>query len=164
MAPPSTAFGSSWPRGRPSHAHRGVPQLGACAHSRDGSVAIVAIDTGGRDAGFQSRRASRRKKKGTPNRASAARERCAQASGLTPLEYLRRIMRNPKLPRSERTDAAKAAAPYVHPRFAAVAQLPITDDYDLSKLSDEELEQLDQLLERAATVGAGCYPLIESPR
>jgi hypothetical protein len=107
------------------------------------------------------------RKKGTPNRASAARERYAQASGLTPLEYLLRIMRNPKLPRSERTDAAKAAAPYVHPKFAAVAQLPIANAYDLSKLTDEELEELvglEALLERAATGGAGCHRLIESPR
>ena len=44
-----------------------------------------------------------------------------------------------KARRTERTDAAKAAAPYVHPRFEAVAPLPITDDYDLALRRHETL-------------------------
>ena len=92
------------------------------------------------------------RKKGTPNRASAARERRVQSSGMTPLEYLLNIMRNPKIPRSERTDAAKAAAPYSHPRLAAIAPLDAHPAYDLGKLSDENLDHLSAILERASTL------------
>ena len=41
-------------------------------------------------------------------------------SGLTPLEYLLSEMRDTTLEREKRLDAAKAAAPYVHPRLNAV--------------------------------------------
>ena len=39
-------------------------------------------------------------------------------SGLTPLAYLLKIMRDKELDRAVRLDAAKAAAPYVHPKLA----------------------------------------------
>ena len=42
------------------------------------------------------------------------------ASGLTPLEYLLGIMRDEELPVELRFEAAKAAAPYVHPKLAAI--------------------------------------------
>lgn len=41
-------------------------------------------------------------------------------SGLTPLDYLLSVMRNVQLDEAKRIDAAKAAAPYVHPRLATV--------------------------------------------
>ncbi len=41
-------------------------------------------------------------------------------SGMTPLEYLLSVMVDENLTRSERTDAAKAAAPYIHPRLSQV--------------------------------------------
>jgi len=44
----------------------------------------------------------------------------AIAEGLTPLEYLLSLMRDESLSSDERKDAAKAAAPYVHPRLNAV--------------------------------------------
>lgn len=44
----------------------------------------------------------------------------AVEGGVTPLEYLLGIMRDEALDRNERVDAAKAAAPYVHPRLNAV--------------------------------------------
>lgn len=46
----------------------------------------------------------------------------AAAQGITPLEYLLSIVRDEALDRPERVDAAKAAAPYVHPRLATVEQ------------------------------------------
>ncbi len=46
----------------------------------------------------------------------------AAAQGITPLEYLLSIVRDESLERPERVDAAKAAAPYVHPRLATVEQ------------------------------------------
>lgn len=60
------------------------------------------------------------RQKGTPNKATAAREAAVKASGLTPLEYMLKIMRNRKLPRDVRLDAARSAAPYVHPKRASV--------------------------------------------
>lgn len=40
-------------------------------------------------------------------------------SGITPLEYLLNVMRNETEEPSVRMDAAKSAAPYVHPRLAS---------------------------------------------
>ncbi len=62
------------------------------------------------------------RKKGIPNRASAAREAAIAASGLTPLDYMLSTMRNETKPVALRLDMAKAAAPYVHPRLASVEQ------------------------------------------
>ena len=42
------------------------------------------------------------------------------ASGLTPLEYLTQVYRDPLVDESKRIDAAKAAAPYVHAKLSAV--------------------------------------------
>lgn len=58
--------------------------------------------------------------KGTKNKASRAKERAIAASGLTPLEYMLKVMRNPKAPDDRRDEMAKAAAPYVHPKLAAM--------------------------------------------
>ena len=44
-----------------------------------------------------------------------------RASGPTPLDYLVQVMRDESLDLAKRLDAAKAAAPYVHPRLASVA-------------------------------------------
>lgn len=54
--------------------------------------------------------------KGTPNKATAAKAAQIAASGLTPLDYLLSIMRDEKADEAKRIDAAKAAAPYVHPK------------------------------------------------
>ncbi len=62
------------------------------------------------------------RKKGNPNRASAAREAAIAASGLTPLDYMLTTMRDEGKPLALRLDMAKAAAPYVHPRLASVEQ------------------------------------------
>jgi len=60
------------------------------------------------------------RQKGTPNRATAARVAEIAASGLTPLDYMLRVMRDDEAPKKRRDDMAKAAAPYVHPRLAAL--------------------------------------------
>jgi hypothetical protein len=41
-------------------------------------------------------------------------------AGTTPLDFLRKIMQDPEKPESLRIEAAKAAAPYVHPRLSNV--------------------------------------------
>ena len=88
------------------------------------------------------------RKKGTPNKATVKRQKEVEASGLTPLDFLLNVMRRPD-PEKEssmswkdyyamtamltvhRMDAAKAAAPYVHPKLSSVevkgdADSPVT--------------------------------------
>lgn len=70
------------------------------------------------------------RQKGTPNKASAAKAAEIAASGQTPLDFMLEIMRGAAPENAEpaaqvafaalRLDAAKAAAPFVHPRLAAV--------------------------------------------
>jgi len=44
----------------------------------------------------------------------------ASKEGITPLDYLLNVLRDEKQPHDERFDAAKAAAPYMHPRLQAI--------------------------------------------
>ena len=44
----------------------------------------------------------------------------AKEAGLTPLEYMLKVMRDPETLPQRRDDMAKACAPYVHPKLAAV--------------------------------------------
>ena len=60
------------------------------------------------------------RKKGTPNKATAKRQAEIAATGITPLEYLLQEMRKVENEPSVRIDAAKAAAPYVHPKLSSV--------------------------------------------
>jgi len=54
--------------------------------------------------------------------ASAAETLAAiRASGASPLDYMLQVMRDDAVEPAKRLDAAKAAAPYVHPRLASVA-------------------------------------------
>lgn len=58
--------------------------------------------------------------KGTPNRATAARQQEVAESGLTPLDFMLQVMRDEDKPEDFRLEAAKAAAPFVHPKLSAV--------------------------------------------
>jgi hypothetical protein len=60
------------------------------------------------------------RRKGTPNKATAERQEEIAASGLTPLEFMLTEMRNEDNPKDVRMEAAKAAAPYVHPKLSSV--------------------------------------------
>lgn len=60
------------------------------------------------------------RKKGVPNKATAARQAEIAASGETPLDYMLRVMRDPSADHERRDKMAAAAAPYVHPRLNAV--------------------------------------------
>lgn len=60
------------------------------------------------------------RKKGSINRATAAKSAEIAASGLTPLDYMLNILRDIKKDASVRLEAAKAAAPYVHPKLANI--------------------------------------------
>lgn len=60
------------------------------------------------------------RKAGIPNRKTAELIEKVAQSGLTPLEYMLSVMRDESCNRETRLDAAKAAAPYVHPRLATI--------------------------------------------
>lgn len=60
------------------------------------------------------------RKKGTPNKKNAAVIKAVEEGGITPLEYMLRVMRDPRADGARRDDMAKSAAPYVHSRLSAV--------------------------------------------
>lgn len=89
------------------------------------------------------------RKRGAPNKASAERQAKVAATGDTPLEYMLKVVRNPKADASRRDDMAKAAAPYVHPKLASMQHTgrnggPI-QTVDLAKLSGDELDHLESI-------------------
>lgn len=59
------------------------------------------------------------RKAGTPNKATQKRQAEVAASGLTPLEYMLGLLRDESRDFLTRFEAAKAAAPYVHPKLAS---------------------------------------------
>ncbi len=59
------------------------------------------------------------RQKGSPNKATIKNLETIKATGLTPLEYLTSVFQDLEADEAKRIDAAKAAAPYVHPRLNA---------------------------------------------
>lgn len=64
----------------------------------------------------------------------------AIGKGLSPLEYLLLVMRDETKDETTRLDAAKAAAPYVHPRLAAIEH-----SGSVSMSWEDALEELDRI-------------------
>lgn len=64
---------------------------------------------------------ARGRPKGVPNKATLKREKEIAAQGLTPLDYMLSVLRDEDQDQEARMDAAKSAAPYVHPKLATVA-------------------------------------------
>ena len=62
--------------------------------------------------------------KGAVNQRTRTFERSIENSGLIPLEYSLRVMRNSRASAQRRDWAAAAAAPYIHPRIQAVQSEP----------------------------------------
>lgn len=58
--------------------------------------------------------------KGSINKRSKALIEKATKGGMLPVEFLLKQMRNPKLDRQVRMQAASAAAPYLHARLQAI--------------------------------------------
>lgn len=109
------------------------------------------------------KRAGAGRKRGAHNKASIARQKQVAASGITPLDYMLTVMRNPKADKSRRDEMAKAAAPYVHPKLASVQQSGgqlnrnVTIDADkLKDMTDDELEALERAIGKLQSgVGSG---------
>ena len=68
------------------------------------------------------------RQKGACNKKTAELVAAVVASGLTPLDYLLSVMRDEHNPLHNRLDAAKAAAPFVHQKLAAVSHIAPNDD------------------------------------
>lgn len=69
------------------------------------------------------RRSGAGRKKGSVSKLTEVRQDMiarATAKGITPLEFMLEVLRDPTQDFAARFDAAKSAAPYVHPRLAAV--------------------------------------------
>jgi len=71
-------------------------------------------------AGHGGARPGSGRKPGSPNKATQEQRDAVAASGLTPLDYMLKVMRDAGADEAKRLDAAKAAAPYCHARLSAV--------------------------------------------
>src|SRR5262245_44442377 len=60
------------------------------------------------------------RKRATPKRENKQKLEAIEASGLTPLDYLLSVMRNPKAKAALRFVAAREAAAYIHPPVAPI--------------------------------------------
>lgn len=60
------------------------------------------------------------RQKGSRNHRTEAQAAAIENSGLTPLDYMLTVLRDPAQEYDVRLDAAKAAAPYVHPKLANI--------------------------------------------
>jgi hypothetical protein len=78
--------------------------------------------------------------------------------GVQPLEYMLKVINDDKLPMQLRCDMAEAALPFLHQKLKPIGiddlgapevGGPEEHSLDLSKLTDEELEQLEQILAKA---------------
>ena len=58
--------------------------------------------------------------KGSRNKRTREQEKAVEETGQTPLEFLTSVYRDEQKPIDERMEAAKAAAPYVHPKLSSV--------------------------------------------
>jgi hypothetical protein len=60
------------------------------------------------------------RKPGKPNKRTAELQAEVAATGETPIDYMLRVMRDRSVEHDRRDDMAKAAAPYIHPKLAAI--------------------------------------------
>lgn len=82
------------------------------------------------------------RKKGSPNKHTQEVRAKIEASGMTPLEYMLKVMRDEGAELKDRLTAAQAAAPYVHAKLSAIT---VSGDPDnpLKTISRVELVALD---------------------
>src|SRR5688572_10138878 len=99
------------------------------------------------------------RQKGTPNKATAAKAAEVAATGLTPLDYMLTMLRNPDELPANRMWAAEKAAPFVHPKLAAVEHSGTIDQrHTATDMTDEQLAAI------AAGRSTGAATTPPSPR
>jgi hypothetical protein len=96
------------------------------------------------------------RRKGTKNKATVEKEQfvaevvsSAKTDGISPLEYMLQVMRDPTEDAVRRLDAAKSAAPFVHPRLSSAA---VT--HDTRNLDELDTSALIQALAAGHSAGA----------
>src|SRR6516162_2241933 len=90
------------------------------------------------------------RQKGVANKRTREIAEAAMAQGLTPLEYMLAVLRDETVEPERRDEMAKAAAPYLHPRLAAIeAKLSVAVDHETA------LDQLEASPLGAATGAKG---------
>ena len=85
------------------------------------------------------------RKPGSRNKKTLATVAAIEASGLTPLDYMLRVMRNRRTPPAIRLDAAKSAAPYVHARLASL-EVSGNTEHPLEHVVKADAKQVAELL------------------
>lgn len=100
-------------------------------------------------AGRGGKRPGAGRKKGSLGKKTV--EAKAAKDGVTPLEYLLKRMRNTKLPHERREQLAIAAAPYCHPRMAAINH---TGDMTLKTMTQEQWVEEQERLNAAEDANA----------
>lgn len=95
------------------------------------------------------------RKLGAVAKVTAEARKKALAEGISPLEYMLKVMRNAKLDAKRRDDMAKAAAPFVHAKLASMEHHGFVGTYDLTKVSDADIDRLENILRSASVTGGG---------
>jgi hypothetical protein len=76
--------------------------------------------------------------KGSRNKKTAEKVAAIEASGLTPLDYMLSVLRDPRADSDGRRWAATSAAPYVHPRLTSIGGTPNEPIEHVIRWADEK--------------------------
>lgn len=82
------------------------------------------------------------RKHGSTNKIDQEARRKAVEGGITPLDYMLSVLRDENRPDDERMDAAKAAAPYLHAKLAAIEHTGGVTLRKASEIKDDELANI----------------------
>jgi hypothetical protein len=88
--------------------------------------------------------------KGSPNKATQKRQAEIAASGLTPLDFMLEVLRDPGSAMEDRKWAAERAAPYVHPRLSAIQAKVEEEEKHYVIYAPEPRETSEEWFERYA--------------
>jgi hypothetical protein len=99
--------------------------------------------TGGREKGVRNRKVAQRR----------AQVDEAVAAGMSPLDYMLMVYRDPTADQSRRDEMAKAAAPYCHHRLSAIEHTGKGGDPLFGKMNADELRE--HLIREAKELGLG---------
>jgi hypothetical protein len=104
------------------------------------------------------------RKKGTPNKKTKLLQEIIAASGVTPLDYMLGVLRDENATATERMDAAKAAAPSVHARLAAIDHAGNEEKPIQQRMIVHGVEETAQIILRAIGVQPMVLPPTDRPQ